>query len=88
MKLSEMKVVRRGRPPRVSGDTVEMIFDPRRLRERHGVSLREVAEASGVSHATIARVEVGWVPSVENALKLAAFYELPVEKMWRLKEGE
>jgi transcriptional regulator with XRE-family HTH domain len=56
------------------------VIDPARLgpklkerREREGWSLRRAAVETGVSFATIARVEAGNVPDLDTYRKLAAF---------------
>lgn len=57
----------------------------RSLREKHGLRLREVAKHSGVSHATISRIEGGAECQLSQALKLANFFESTVEKIWEVK---
>lgn len=57
----------------------------RSYRSKRGVTQEELAEAVGVSRQTIIAIEKGnYVPSVFLALKLAAYFELPVEKLFFL----
>ena len=50
------------------------------LRAARQISQTELAEAIGVSRKTISTVETGrFTPSVVIALKLAKFFEVPVE---------
>jgi transcriptional regulator with XRE-family HTH domain len=58
----------------------EPMIDPGRLgpmlrarRKRHGWSLRRAASEAGVAFNTIARVEAGHLPDVDNYRKLAAW---------------
>lgn len=60
----------------------------RNLRERHQLTLRDVAKYSGVSVATIARIEWGAECNLSQALKLAHFFETTVEKIWGPSAGE
>lgn len=48
----------------------------RELRDREGWSLRRAADETGVSFATIARVEGGNLPDLETYLKLSAYLGL------------
>lgn len=58
----------------------------RSLRHKHGLPLREVAHHSGVSPATISRMEMGMECQLSQAMKLADFFETTVEKIWNLKK--
>ena len=50
------------------------------LRADRGVSRRELAEALGVHYQTIGYLERGeYSPSLHLALRIAAFFEVPVE---------
>jgi len=57
----------------------------RSLREKYSITLREVAKHSGVSHATVSRMESGMECQLSQALKLANFFETTVDKIWDLK---
>jgi DNA-binding XRE family transcriptional regulator len=51
-----------------------------RLRAEQGISRRELADALGVHYQTIGYLERGeYSPSLHLALRIAAFFEVPVE---------
>lgn len=55
------------------------------LRAMRQLSQTELAEAIGVSRKTISTVETGrFTPSVIIALKLAKFFDVPVEQIFTL----
>lgn len=59
------------------------------LRAARQISQTELAEAIGVSRKTISTVETGrFTPSVVIALKLAQFFQVPVEQIFSLKTIE
>lgn len=59
------------------------------LRAARQISQTELAVAIGVSRKTISTVETGrFTPSVVIALKLAQFFEVPVEQIFSLKAAE
>ena len=61
----------------------------RRLRAEHSWSLDEVANRSGVSRATLSRLENAEVSPTANVLgKLAAAYELTISRLMHLVEGD
>jgi transcriptional regulator with XRE-family HTH domain len=54
----------------------------RRLRERRGVTLVEVAAQTGISKSTLSRLESGQRrPSLELLLPLAQAYQLPLDEL-------
>ncbi len=56
------------------------------LRAERGLSRKALAEALGVNYQTVGYLERGdYNPSLELALKLAAFFELPVEMIFSLQ---
>ena len=56
------------------------------LRAEAGVSRRELADAVGVHYQTIGYLERGeYNPSLELALRIAAFFEVPVDAVFSLQ---
>lgn len=56
------------------------------LRAERGLSRKELADAVGVNFQTIGYLERGdYNPSLELALRLAAYFEMPVEAMFSLE---
>lgn len=59
------------------------------LRAARQLSQTELAEAIGVSRKTISTVETGrFTPSVIIALKLAKFFDVPVEQIFSLNADQ
>ena len=59
------------------------------FRAEHRLSQAELAEQIGVSRKTISTIEVGrFVPSTVIALKIAKFFNVPVEEIFSLKDSE
>ncbi|HEY0753291.1 MAG TPA: helix-turn-helix transcriptional regulator [Ktedonobacteraceae bacterium] len=59
----------------------------RELRRTHGLTQERLAEDLGVTRHTILALEVGrYVPSIELALRLAIYFECPLEKIFWLEE--
>ena len=57
-----------------------------RLRAEQGVSRRELADALGVHYQTVGYLERGeFNPSLNLALRLAAFFQVPVELIFSLE---
>lgn len=55
------------------------------LRTARGVTQEELGDAVGVSRQTIIAVEKGnYTPSVSLAIKLAVFFGVPVEKLFKI----
>jgi putative transcriptional regulator len=56
------------------------------LRAERGLSRKALAEALGVNYQTVGYLERGdYNPSLELALKLAAYFDLPVEMIFSLQ---
>lgn len=57
------------------------------FRAEHKLSQAELAHAIGVSRKTISTIEVGrFVPSAIIALKIARYFEVPVEQVFYLED--
>jgi putative transcriptional regulator len=55
------------------------------LRAERGVTRRELADALGVHYQTVGYLERGeYSPSLHLALRIAAFFDLPVEVVFSL----
>jgi putative transcriptional regulator len=58
-----------------------------KLRGKRKISQQDLADGIGVSRKTISTVETGrFTPSVVIALKLADYFEVPVESIFNLEE--
>ena len=56
------------------------------LRAERGISRRDLAEALGVHYQTIGYLERGeFSPSLHLTLRIAAYFEVPVEVVFSLK---
>jgi DNA-binding XRE family transcriptional regulator len=62
-----------------------LLVDIKGMRESKGVTIRQVEKHIKVSNATLCQIEHGCTPRLDSALKIAAFIELPVERIWALK---
>lgn len=57
------------------------------FRAEQRMSQGELADAIGVSRKTISTIEVGrFVPSTVIALKIARYFDVPVEEVFSLKD--
>jgi len=58
----------------------------RRLRMERGVSRRDLADSLGIHYQTLGYLERGeYAPSLQLALGIARFFELPVEEIFSLE---
>ena len=58
------------------------------FRAEHRMSQAELAEAIGVTRKTISTIESGrFVPSTIIALRIARYFEVPVEQIFALAEN-
>lgn len=56
------------------------------LRVERGISRRQLAEALGVHYQTVGYLERGeFAPSLHLALRLAAYFEVPVEVIFSIE---
>lgn len=58
----------------------------REIRERLGLSLREVSKATGVNLSTLSRVEHGEELTLNNAVALSKFFGVGIEALWRPRQ--
>lgn len=67
--------------------TVKLENRIRVFRAEHNLSQTDLANLIGVSRKTISTIEVGrFVPSTIIALKIAQYFQVPVEEIFSLKE--
>src|SRR3972149_6774873 len=71
-------------------NTEELGRAVRRRREELGLSLRDVAETTGVSASTLSRIENGTgKPDADNIARLTGWLDVPVERiLGRREENE
>ena len=56
------------------------------VRVQNKLSQQQLADAVGVSRKTISTIETGrFTPSVVIALKIAKFFDMPLESLFKLK---
>ena len=56
------------------------------LRADRGISRGELAEALGIHYQTVGYIERGeYAPSLHLALRIAAFFDLPIEAVFSLE---
>ncbi len=59
----------------------------REFRARYRVSQEELAKSVGVTRQTIIAIEKGkYLPSLTLALKIARFFNVPVEEIFKLRK--
>src|ERR1700681_914440 len=72
-------------------NTSELGSAVRRRREQRGLSLRDVADLTGVSASTLSRIENGTgKPDADNIARLTSWMKMPMERILgaRRAEGE
>jgi len=63
---------------------IRIVNQVREFRERHGMTQKELAEATGVSRQSIISIERGrYVPSLPLALKLAEIFACPTDDLFK-----
>ena len=68
-------------------NTVELGRSIRRKREEMGLSLRDVADETGVSASTLSRIENGTgKPDADNIARLTAWLDVPMERIMSGRE--
>ena len=81
--LAKMKPKPR-KPSAYHGRSGLLFVDLRAMRTSRNIGLRQAARAAGLDQATLGRIELGFDPDIRNALRVAEFYGLPVDKIWSL----
>jgi len=67
---------------KVGVNTAELGGAVRRRREERGLSLRDVADQTGVSASTLSRIENGTgKPDADNIARLASWLNMPIERV-------
>lgn len=70
-------------------DTAELGRSIRRKREDAGLSLRDVADETGVSASTLSRIENGTgKPDADNIARLTAWLNVPMERIMGRRQLE
>ena len=71
---------------KAGGEEAALTLDLRGMRREAGISLEKWNEQCGVCKSNLARYELGDVPSLKNALKIAHSLKMPVEAIWKVKK--
>lgn len=58
------------------------------LREKKGLTMREVAELIDIDHTYISKIEKGKIPSLDKLKKLCTIYNVPVSYLFGDTEFE
>ncbi len=70
-------------------NTVELGRAIRRKREELGLSLRDVADETGVSASTLSRIENGTgKPDADNIARLTGWLDMPMERVMGARKAE
>ncbi|HEV2762882.1 MAG TPA: helix-turn-helix transcriptional regulator, partial [Pyrinomonadaceae bacterium] len=70
-------------------NTVELGRAIRRKREEMGLSLRDVADETGVSASTLSRIENGTgKPDADNIARLTGWLDMPMERVMGARKSE
>ncbi len=70
-------------------NTVELGRAIRRKREEAGLSLRDVADETGVSASTLSRIENGTgKPDADNIARLTSWLNMPMERVMGARTAE
>lgn len=69
--------------------TVELGRAIKRHREELNLSLRDVADQTGVSASTLSRIENGTGrPDADNIARLSQWLDMPVDRMMKIQSGD
>lgn len=70
-------------------NTVELGRAIKRRREELGLSLRDVADVTGVSASTLSRIENGTgKPDADNIARLTGWLDMPIDRVMNKKAAE
>ncbi len=70
-------------------DTAELGRAIKRRREELGLSLRDVADVTGVSASTISRIENGTgKPDADNIARLTGWLDVPIDRVMSKKSSD
>ena len=71
------------------GFIVKVVNHIREIREKRGITQIKMAEDLQVTRQTVSAIEKNkYNPSLELALKLIAYFDVPIEELFYLKEEE
>lgn len=56
-------------------------------RERLGLSQKQLAAQIGISERSIFNFEKGRAPSLQTAIRLSAYFGIPVEQLFRIPDS-
>lgn len=70
-------------------NTIELGRSIKRKREESGLSLRDVADVTGVSASTLSRIENGTgKPDADNIASLTTWLNMPIERVMNSAQGK
>jgi len=58
------------------------VLSVRELRAKRGWRLYDLSNASGVSMSTVASIEKGRLPTLNNALRIASAFGVSIHEIW------
>src|SRR5882757_5153215 len=77
------------RSPRALVNTAELGRAIKRRREELSLSLRDVADKTGVSASTLSRIENGTgKPDADNIARITSWLDMPVDRVMRSQSSE
>ena len=72
-------------PARKPTQPIKLLCNLKRKRKELGLTLYDVADALGTTHVSVLRAERGEKVCLTTALRLAEFYGVSVNDIWKLK---